>query len=93
MIEHVQTIPIIKRWTFEEAQKFANDKYREGYLNHDFSLKAISPYEKDDLIQNDNEKKHSISGIAIEKKVKGENVEKSKSQESFWHKLLKLFGL
>lgn len=27
------------------------------------------------------------------KKVKGENVEKSKSQESFWHKLLKLFGL
>lgn len=93
VIEHVQTIPIIKRWTFEEAQKFANDKYREGYLNHDFSLKAISLYEKDDLIQNDNEKKHSISGIAIEKKVKGENVEKSKSQESFWHKLLKLFGL
>ena len=92
MMELSQNIPTIKRWTFEEAKKYAENKYRERYLNHEFSTKVISPYEYEDLIQNDNEKKHSTFGSAIKKNVKVENIEESKPQETFWHKLLKLFG-
>lgn len=92
MMELSQNIPTIKRWTFEEAKKYAENKYRERYLNHEFSTKVISPYENEDLIQNDNEKKHSTFGRAIKKNVKVENIEESKPQETFWHKFLKLFG-
>ena len=53
MMELSQNIPTIKRWTFEEAKKYAENKYRERYLNHEFSTKVISPYEYEDLIQND----------------------------------------
>lgn len=87
-----QKVPTIKRWTFEEAKEYAKDKYRERYLNHEFSTKAISKYENDDLIQNDNEKAHSTSDKVIERNAEFKNIEGSKPKESFWHKLLKMFG-
>ena len=73
-------------------KEYAKDKYRERYLNHEFSTKAISKYENDDLIQNDNEKAHSTSDKVIERNAEFKNIEGSKPKESFWHKLLKMFG-
>ena len=75
MMELSQNIPTIKIWTFKKKKKYAENKYRERYINYELSTKVISPYEYEDLIQNDNEKKHSTFGSAIKKNVKVENIE------------------